>query len=147
MNPIPFVKASGCGNDFLIIEERFASGQPLEALSRHLCDRHNGIGADGVEWVGGGGQNFAISARLINADGSYAEISGNGTRCVAAYFVSAHPRTSVRVRTGAGVKECRLVSGESPEFHFEMDVGKPAIGERIPLSTAAGKFMGQALSM
>ena len=79
---IPFTKASACGNDFLMVEGAHASGD-LGALSRRLCDRHRGVGADGVEWLFPDAE-ADVKARLINADGSEAEISGNGTRCVAA---------------------------------------------------------------
>jgi len=84
---IPFTKASACGNDFLLVEGAHASGN-LGAITRRLCDRHRGVGADGVEWLFPDAEADVpadIKARLINADGSEAEISGNGTRCVAAY--------------------------------------------------------------
>ena len=76
---LPFTKASACGNDFLIIEGANAPPE-LGPISRQLCDRHNGVGADGVEWLFPG-QDADARVRLINADGSEAEISGNGTRC------------------------------------------------------------------
>ena len=79
---IPFVKASAYGNDFLIIDREF-QGADAAARTRSLCNRHNGVGADGVEWIS---QREGCDAHieLINADGSFAELSGNGTRCVAA---------------------------------------------------------------
>ena len=81
------MKASACGNDFLLIELEFSrrsgSGRPA-ALTRRICDRHEGVGADGVEWMFPH-PSADVEIRLINADGSEAEISGNGTRCVAAY--------------------------------------------------------------
>jgi diaminopimelate epimerase len=83
---VPFTKASACGNDFLIIDGQHAPSD-LHAFSKSICDRHNGVGADGVEWLFPA-QDADILARLINADGSEAEVSGNGTRCVAAYMVS-----------------------------------------------------------
>ena len=83
---IPFVKASACGNDFLIVDGLHARPD-LSAISLRMCDRHLGIGADGVEWLFPA-TDADIRARLFNADGSEAEISGNGTRCVAAYLAS-----------------------------------------------------------
>src|SRR5271163_789733 len=90
VDKIPFTKASACGNDFLLLEGGYASND-IKALTRRLCDRHNGVGADGVEWLFADAKTDAetdvktdVMARLINADGSEAEISGNGTRCVAA---------------------------------------------------------------
>ena len=74
---VPFVKASACGNDFLIIEGEQASGD-LAEFTRRVCDRRKGVGADGVEWLYPS-KDSDVEARLINADGSPAEISGNGT--------------------------------------------------------------------
>ena len=105
---IPFVKASACGNDFLIIDGMNAPAD-LAAFTRRICNRHNGIGADGVEWLFPA-RDADVRARLFNADGSEAEISGNGTRCVAAYVFSEHGKREVKVQTGAGVKLCTLTS-------------------------------------
>src|SRR5208282_4061034 len=94
---IPFTKASACGNDFLIVEGAYAFGD-LGELTRRLCDRHRGVGADGVEWLFPDA-DADVKLRLINADGSEAEISGNGTRCVAAEICSRTDKTEVVVRT------------------------------------------------
>ena len=77
--PILFCKAEACGNDFLIVESAGMGNDPAE-LSRCLCDRHRGVGADGVEWVSID-EKGQVVARLFNADGSEAEISGNGFGC------------------------------------------------------------------
>src|SRR5437868_11100093 len=111
---VPFTKASACGNDFLIIDGAHAPAD-LHAFSKNICDRHNGVGADGVEWLFPA-QDADIHARLINADGSEAEISGNGTRCVAAYMVSQNPRNKLTIRTGAGIKTCSLTSHSETTF-------------------------------
>src|SRR6266566_6836425 len=115
---IPFVKASACGNDFLIIDGMHAPAD-LIAFTRRICDRHNGVGADGVEWLFPA-QDADIRARLVNADGSEAEISGNGTRCVAAHLCSESPREKVNIRTGAGIKSCSLISQNHKSFEFEI---------------------------
>ena len=83
---VPFVKASACGNDFLIVDGTYLPADIVN-FSKRICDRHNGVGADGVEWLFPA-QDADIRARLFNADGTEAEISGNGTRCVAAYLCS-----------------------------------------------------------
>ena len=70
--------------DFLIISIDHAPDD-IAGFSCHICDRHNGVGADGVEWVVSA-SDADLGIRLINADGSDAEISGNGTRCVAAWM-------------------------------------------------------------
>src|SRR6201985_46934 len=115
---IPFTKASACGNDFLIIEGTAVSENHAE-FTRRICDRHNGVGADGVEWLFPA-KEADMHARLINADGSEAGISGHGTRCAAAYLVSNGGADKVSIQTGAGVKQCELVSQDKNSFEFEM---------------------------
>jgi diaminopimelate epimerase len=142
---IPFVKASACGNDFLIIDGLHAPPDP-PAFSRGICDRHNGVGADGVEWLFPA-QDADIRARLINADGSDAEISGNGTRCVAAYLCSENPQQHVNIRTGAGIKNCRLISHNHKSFEFEIAMGEPQVGDEFPIKVAFGEVRGIPVSM
>src|ERR1700756_2472848 len=111
---VPFTKASACGNDFLIIEGAYAPPE-LEKFSRRICDRHNGVGADGVEWLFPA-EDADLTARLINADGSEAQISGNGTRCVAAYMVAGGSKEKLAIRTGAGIKYCQLIARNDQIF-------------------------------
>src|ERR1700689_4150378 len=117
---IPFVKASACGNDFLIIDGIHAPVD-LARFSRRICERHDGVGADGVEWLFPA-ENADVQARLFNADGSEAEISGNGTRCVAAYLCAEKPRERVVIRTGAGLKICTLIARSDARYEFEIDM-------------------------
>jgi len=139
-NRIPFFKAEACGNDFLIVESSHMAGDPAD-LSRRLCDRHRGVGADGVEWVSIDA-NGRVVARLFNADGSEAEISGNGTRCVAAWAVETRGGSEVRVLTGAGEKECMLLRRAEHEFEFMVEMGHAeVIGEKtipVPGGNAKG---------
>jgi diaminopimelate epimerase len=149
---IPFTKASACGNDFLIVDGAHASGD-LGALSRRLCDRHRGVGADGVEWLFPDAE-ADVKARLINADGSEAEISGNGTRCVAAEICSRENKKEVVVRTGAGLKTCRLIARENgreddrqgPTFEFETDMGVPEVGGQLSIETMWVRAVGTKVS-
>lgn len=144
---IPFTKASACGNDFLVIEGVHAPSDLFE-LSRRLCDRHNGVGADGVEWLFPAlGEDADVRARLINADGSEAEISGNGTRCVAAYLVASGGQEKLAILTGAGIKHCQLVAHNDQSFTFEMDMGKPQVGDDVAITFALGKVHGTTVSM
>jgi diaminopimelate epimerase len=145
MTAIPFVKASACGNDFLIIDGMHAPSQ-LADFTRHICDRHNGVGADGVEWLFPAEQ-ADVHARLLNADGSEAEISGNGTRCVAAYLCSESARGRVTVRTGAGVKTCTLTSHDGMLFEFETAMGEPQVGDEFSIKVAFGEVRGTPVSM
>ena len=129
MLKIPFLKAHGAKNDFLLTQVAdLPAGQPLAELARAICDRHTGIGADGWLHVSPGGEDADGEIRLFNADGSVAEISGNGTRCAAAFLI--HEGLSgpdVRIRTGAGVKHLRLLEHTGLHFMFEMNMGTPEI--------------------
>jgi diaminopimelate epimerase len=142
---IPFTKASACGNDFLIIDGTRASGD-ISVLSRRLCDRHLGVGADGVEWLFPDA-GVDVRARLINADGSEAEISGNGTRCVAAEICSQTDKTEIVVRTGAGLKTCRLVERRGSTFEFEAEMGQPEVGGQLSIETMGVRAVGTKISM
>jgi diaminopimelate epimerase len=143
--PIPFVKASACGNDFLLIDGEHAPAD-LPAFARTVCERHNGIGADGVEWIFPDSHSDA-HARLFNADGSEAEISGNGTRCVAAYLISQRGGEKVTVRTGAGVKTCVLQQRNGTRFEFETAMGEPQVGDEFSIKLAFGDISGIPVSM
>lgn len=142
---IPFAKANACGNDFLIIDGMHAPAD-LAAFSRRVCDRHSGVGADGVEWLFPA-QDADIRARLFNADGSEAEISGNGTRCVAAYLCAEQARERVVVRTGAGLKTCCLVARNESGFEFETAMGEPQVGDEFSIKLAFGEVRGVPVSM
>ncbi len=145
MPAIPFVKASACGNDFLIVEGGFAPPD-LAAITRRLCNRHDGVGADGVEWLyPGHGADAEI--RLINADGSDAEISGNGTRCVAVLLCAEQGKERITIRTGAGLKTCTLISRNEQEHEFEMEMGAAEVGAELKLTTSFGTVAGIPVSM
>ncbi len=107
---IPFTKAHACGNDFLIVTEDAAGSHDWATLTRRLCARNTGVGADGIEffaWTGPASGRI----RLHNADGSIAEISGNGTRCVAAWMAASlhsQPGDSLTIETDAGLRICRV---------------------------------------
>ena len=126
---IPFVKAHACGNDFLIIDGRSAPSD-LAHISLRICDRHQGVGADGVEWLFPD-QEADIRARLFNADGSEAEISGNGTRCVAAYMCAEQKKEKIVIRTDAGLKTCVLTARNESRYEFETAMGEPQVGEEL----------------
>ena len=111
---IPFTKAHACGNDFLIVTEEDAAGYNFSEVTRRLCARTTGIGADGIEffaWNSTATGPKSGRIRLHNADGSIAEISGNGTRCVAAWMahqLRSQPGDLLEIQTDAGPRICRI---------------------------------------
>jgi diaminopimelate epimerase len=142
---VPFTKASACGNDFLIIDGAYLPAD-VAGLSQRICDRHNGVGADGVEWLLPA-KDADVRARLFNADGSEAEISGNGTRCVAAYLCQEQAREKVVIRTGAGLKTCTLTSRNDSQFEFEIAMGEPQVGDEFSVKLAFREVRGVPVSM
>jgi diaminopimelate epimerase len=142
---IPFVKASACGNDFLLIDGALAP-EDVAAFTRRICDRHNGVGADGVEWMV---PHFTadVEIRLINADGSPAEISGNGTRCVAAYVCAQLGKERISILTGAGTKICQLTSRADSEYEFEIEMGEAVVHNEFALKIGDGEVRGIPVSI
>jgi diaminopimelate epimerase len=99
-----------------------------------------------VEWVLPA-TDADLRVRLLNADGSEAEISGNGTRCVAAWYCAENHRSSVVIRTGAGLKTCNLTSREGNSFEFRSSMGEPEVGDEFSIKLACGEFSGIPVSM
>ncbi len=99
-----------------------------------------------MEWLSPGGDvNAAI--KLINADGSEAEISGNGTRCVAAFLAENGGGTHFKIRTDAGIKSCELVSRHEQTFTFEMNMGTPKVENAFAVQARSGSVSGIPVSM
>lgn len=121
------VKAHAYGNDFLLVEESaLASATDRPALARGLCERHRGAGADGVITYASGPRGARMS--LLNADGSYSEVSGNGVRCLAAWLArtrSIRPGESIDIETDAGVKTLELLSQDGLRLTFRASMGQP----------------------
>src|SRR5271163_714225 len=119
-----FAKAHACGNDFLIVE-----GECDRELAIRLCARNTGVGADGVEFLEWTGEREG-RIRLANADGSIAEISGNGTRCAAAwmaYETKAGPGDEIVLETDAGRRICRIDACTGPDFRITSSMGVPDV--------------------
>ncbi len=147
---IPFVKASACGNDFLLIDSQIlgsdATPQEMAQVTRRICDRHDGVGADGVEWMYPHA-SADIEIRLINSDGSEAEISGNGTRSVAAHLCAMQGKDKITIQTGAGLKTCVLTNRTESEYEFEVEMGSASVSAEKTVRTGAGAFRGIPVSM
>lgn len=148
---ISVAKAHAYGNDFLFVPADQVEGMALDRLSRRLCHRHTGIGGDGVIYYVMAPDGTA-QMRLVNADGSPSELSGNGLRCLAALVVhsreqsQAPPLTQVRVSTDAGWKTLALAGRTRNQYTFRAAMGPPeriaeetieVAGESLRVSTLA----------
>src|SRR5215203_4964298 len=117
-------KAHAYGNDFLLTPVAGAAMQS-PVLARNLCHRHHGVGADGLivyEMHGVG-----ATMRLLNADGSWSELSGNGMRCLAALVARSHhlePGATVLIATDAGEKTLDLLAQDGSRYTFRADMGR-----------------------
>lgn len=133
---IQFVKYHGLGNDFILIDNRH-SPQPVLTPEQAVswCDRHFGIGADGVIFaLPGDGTDYSM--RIFNSDGSEPEMCGNGIRCMAAFVadLDGHSQTTYRIQTLAGVITPTL----RPDGQITVDMGLPRLlAAEIPTTLAA----------
>jgi len=144
---VPFVKASACGNDFFLIDLANApEAIEIHRFTERICDRHDGVGADGVEWMLPHA-TADVEIRLINADGSDAEISGNGTRCVAAYVCSEQGRETITIQTGAGLRTCTLTARNDGEYEFEVAMGAAEVRTELIVKASGGEVRGIPVSM
>jgi diaminopimelate epimerase len=140
-----FVKAHACGNDFLIVEEAVA-GRAHAALARKLCSRNTSIGADGIEFLERRA-NGEFFLRLFNADGSEAELSGNGTRCVAAWLAQSDGLQQVALGTHGGVRTCRVISSDGAEYLIESEMGVPRVMPRTIVVDGVGEVAGAMVNV
>ena len=127
---LPFVKTQALGNDFILVEESRVQAADFPTLAQRICDRRLGVGADGlIVWKRGA---ELVQLRIINSDGSEAECSGNGLRCVAAYMFGAGHESGgeIRLETVSGVYTLRR-DGE----RFAADMGPPSLEpDQIPFT-------------
>jgi diaminopimelate epimerase len=139
MTELPFTKLHGAENDFILSWASEAPTTNWPEIARRICARTTGIGADGwmLVWPDNGG----LRTRLFNSDGSEAEISGNGTRCAAAFALlkQAAAPPAIVITTAAGPKSLRLISQQDNRFMFEMDMGAPRLEELRATLHLAGR--------
>jgi diaminopimelate epimerase len=132
-----FAKWQGTGNDFVLIEAKEEREWPR--LARAICDRHFGVGADGILLVLPS-DRADLRMRIFNSDGSEAEMCGNGLRCFVRHAVErglARPDDGrLRVETGAGVLTADLLDGEGREGWVRVGMGRPRfVPAEIPVPT------------
>jgi diaminopimelate epimerase len=123
---VPIVKTNGTGNEFVLVDERVAPLDDAAAFARRVCDRTHGVGADGVLLIERSEQ-YDARMRIVNADGSEAEMCGNGMRCVARYLDEHDHLAAATVETLAGPIGTRIIS-RAP-YRIAVEMGEPRIGE------------------
>jgi diaminopimelate epimerase len=122
-------KMHGARNDFVIVDRRRGGRVDLARFAKWACDRRGGIGADGVIAIES--SNVAgARMRTINADGSEAEMCGNGVRCAARWLDEAGEGANVTFETEAGLISTEIVS-RGPEYAVRVAMGQPAISPFI----------------
>jgi diaminopimelate epimerase len=131
-----FTKLHGLGNDFLVVSpaERAGIASP-GALARRICDRHTGVGADGLILLDprpGGGEPLRARFRIFNSDGSEAEISGNGLRCAAAFLVASGTLPSPRIlfETAAGDRPAEVLGARGRLYEVRIGLGEPRLASK-----------------
>ena len=132
-----FTKMQGCGNDFLIFDPGEVEGVDLPGLALSACDRHFGVGADGI-LVAAPSETADLEMVYLNSDGSPSEMCGNGLRCLARYakdhgMVGGEAMT---VATGAGVKKVLLFDDGTSRVdmgapRFAAEIGRASCRERV----------------
>jgi diaminopimelate epimerase len=127
-------KGHAYGNDFIYVRAEDAGSAPPAAFARELCDRHTGIGGDGLILFTRTADG--ASMRLFNADGSRSEVSGNGVRGLAALLVRDGPRAHVTIETEAGVKQLEWIARDGNRETFRAAMGLPADLQQVTLSAA-----------
>ena len=147
---IAFTKAHAYGNDFLYVPAAALAGADVAAWARRLCDRHRGVGADGLIL-------YALTAdgatmKLLNADGSPSELSGNGLRGLAAIVArergaSGGTGAEIRVETSAGSRTLTLDAVNASAYLFTAAMGQPSDIRQATLEAAGERLVATVLSV
>jgi len=124
---VPLVKAHAYGNDFLLVAaDRAPAALAPDELARRACDRHRGMGADGLILVRP--TSDGCDTELFNADGSRSEVSGNGIRCVGAWLAEERALgdgAQLAIQTGAGPRPLTLLGRQGVRTMFRAGMGVP----------------------
>jgi len=157
---ISVIKAHAYGNDFLFVHERDVGSADASALARAMCERHRGIGADGLIVFRRTARGAVM--RLLNPDGSRAEVSGNGVRCLGAILAGGHlseedearnrakaagEGSEVVIETDSGPKTLVWLKEEDGRHTFRASMGPPERIRRLDLDVDGGPVSAVALWM
>ncbi|MEW6182371.1 MAG: diaminopimelate epimerase [Bacillota bacterium] len=143
-----FVKMHGLGNDFVIVEaDELPSNTP--DLARRICDRHFGVGADGLVFIMPS-HPADLRMQIFNPDGSEAEMCGNAIRCISkhAFQSGLTDKPNLTVETGAGILRPRLIFNDNKINEIEVDMGEPILERNlIPMNGPPGRVVDEPLSV
>ncbi|MDD6480706.1 MAG: diaminopimelate epimerase [Lachnospiraceae bacterium] len=144
-----FTKMEGCGNDYVYVNLFEEEIENPEKLSIAVSDRHFGIGSDGLITIGPS-EKADFRMRIYNADGSEAEMCGNGIRCVAKY-VYEHKltdKTEISVESGAGIKYLKLFITDGRVLSVRVDMGEPILApELIPVEAEGNRVVDEPITV
>jgi diaminopimelate epimerase len=147
MAALRVLKAHAYGNDFLFLPRSDAPAD-LSSLARAMCDRHHGIGADGL--IVYDLLPRAATMELRNADGSASELSGNGLRCLAALVARAQDLSAgdvIAVETGAGRKTLELLAQQGARYSFRAALGVPTDVRQVEIPVLGETITASVLGM
>lgn len=142
-----FCKMHGLGNDFILFQEELDDGRDYSALAQKLCDRHTGIGADGILVILPS-KCADIKMRIINRDGSEPNMCGNGIRCFSRYVFEQNiiNKTQFAIETGAGIIRPRLAVTDGKVTAITINMGKPLFTRsQIPMLGPEGSVVSEDL--
>jgi diaminopimelate epimerase len=146
---IKFQKMHGLGNDFILMNEIDPLKYDLSELAIKLCDRHQGIGADGIILILPS-EIAEVKMRIINSDGSEADMCGNGIRCFAKYVYDNQINTaqSFTIETGAGIMIPELIIEDGKVLFVKVNMGAPHLERSaIPMTGAAGNVINETINI
>jgi len=141
-----FWKMHGLGNDFIILDRRDLGDIPPASV-RALCDRRLGIGADGI-LAAVASPNQPFTMRVFNADGSIADMCGNGVRCFVRWavdFMGMDRKGTLTIGSDAGDQHCRLLRQSDGEEWVEVNLGKPKFDGEVSIQVNDRIFNGVRL--
>jgi diaminopimelate epimerase len=144
---IKFTKMHGIGNDYIYIDARKKMPKNISTLAMRMSDRHFGIGSDGLILILGS-RKADFTMRMFNADGSEAEMCGNGIRCFAKYVYDhgLSRKKKISVETLAGIKNLELSFRKGKVAGVRVDMGEPILErERIPMQGNPGMVIDESL--
>ena len=144
---LEFTKAHGLGNDFIIVDCMEGEQYDFNAVAPRVCHRHTGVGADGF-LLALPSKTAEVRMRVVNSDGSEAEMCGNGIRCFARYVYEKGivSQTSFRVETLSGIVVPELVLRDGQVEGVRVDMGRPALDCRDIPVTGEGRCVNRPLT-